>query len=268
MKISGWLITTACLSVSAWCGVGRAETAKSVTDVHGAQNATHRVAVDRLGMVTLINQKTGRPLQTFRMDRNIKVRETFLLDNGKMLAASQADHTIFWNTTTGREVGRLDQRVQGFSHDQTKLFTWHRGFLYLYSYPSLKLIGALTNESHLGVEAFLFSPDDRYLVVQLATGRPEPEEFYPNTAPQYRSIRYTRLFDTVTGQESDKIRKGFITTIGRFSADSKKYFLDNQVVRSPEGMDEGNWALDLSAGSLSSPDAQPLEPFRRQPIKD
>ena len=176
MKISGLLFTIACLSVPGWCADIHTETAKSVTDVHGDQNATYRVMEDHVGTITLKDQKTGLPIRTFHMNRNIKVREMFLLDKGKTVAASQADHTVFWNTATGREVGRLDQRVQGFSHDQTKLFTWHRGFLSLYSYPSLKLIGTLNNESRMGVEAYLFSPDDRYLAVQLATGRPEAEE--------------------------------------------------------------------------------------------
>lgn len=66
----------------------------------------YSVSGSRNGLVTVKEPIFSEVIRTFQMDTGVVVRETFLLDGGKTVAASQKDHTVFWNLETGREISR------------------------------------------------------------------------------------------------------------------------------------------------------------------
>ena len=84
----------------------------------------YSVSGSRSGTVTVTETVSGKVVRTFQMDSGVVVRETFLLDGGKTVAASQKDHAVFWDLETGREIRRFPQRIYGFSPDETKFFTY------------------------------------------------------------------------------------------------------------------------------------------------
>jgi hypothetical protein len=86
-------------------------------------NSRYSVSGDIHGIVTVKDAVSSEVIRTFQMDNGRVVCKTFLLDGGKTVAASQIDHTVFWQLATGREVRRFPQRIYGFSHDETKFFT-------------------------------------------------------------------------------------------------------------------------------------------------
>jgi len=85
------------------------------------RSSRYSVSGSRQGQVTVKDAATGEVIRTFQMDDGVVVRETFLLDGGKTVAASQKDHTIFWDLTTGKKNRRFPQRIYGFSPDE-KIF--------------------------------------------------------------------------------------------------------------------------------------------------
>ncbi len=86
----------------------------------------YSVSGSREGQVTVKDATTGEVFRTFEMDSGVVVRETFLLDGGKTVAASQKDHTIFWDLTTGKKNRRFPQRIYGFSPDEKTFFTYEK----------------------------------------------------------------------------------------------------------------------------------------------
>ncbi|ODH03127.1 hypothetical protein A4S05_20730 [Nostoc sp. KVJ20] len=100
------------------------------------------------------------------MDKGVVVREVFLLDGGRTVAACQKDHAIFWNLATGQQIYRFPKRIYGFSHNETKFFSYkYPDGVSLYAYPEMTQICELLNRRMSGPFHFLFSPDDRFLVV-------------------------------------------------------------------------------------------------------
>ncbi|MDY7013141.1 MAG: hypothetical protein SVX43_05975 [Cyanobacteriota bacterium] len=133
--------------------------------------------------MTVTDPISGNIIRTFQMTEGVVVRETFLLDNGRTVGASQKDRAVFWDLETGREIGRIDQRVYGFSEDEKKLWTFGSRGLLVYSYPELIQTCQLTDrparEGGTGPGKFQFSPDSRFLVIYFSPGRPAADEDYP-----------------------------------------------------------------------------------------
>lgn len=185
---------------------------------------SYEVSGDRQGQVTVKDRISQRVIRTFQMPPGV-VREVFLLDDGKIVGASQQNRAIFWNLGTGQEISQFPQRIYGFSHDETQFFTYAPGKLLVYNYPKLILKCELKNLDMIGPEKFVFSPDDRFLAVLLATGRPENDENYPGTGPLRRSIRNSKLFDISNCQEIQEFSKLMIFQLGKFSDNSQFYDL-------------------------------------------
>ena len=181
----------------------------------------YSISGSRNGIVTVKDAVSSEVIRTFQMDAGVVVRETFLLDGGKTVAASQKDHAIFWNLETGREIRRLPQRVYGFSHDETKFFTYElpQGIVFMYNYPSFTLICKIL-KGGAGPEQFRFSPNDRFLNIVFATGYPPTDENYPHSNPTRSSLIYAKLFDIQTCQEIKEFSQLRLGNIGEFSADS------------------------------------------------
>ncbi len=193
----------------------------------------YSVSGSRQGQVTVKEATTGKIIRTFQMDSGVVVRETFLLDGGKTVAASQKDHTVFWDLETGREIRRFPQRIYGFSHDGTKFFTLKslaEGSLLLYAYPSLTSICELIPEaSGGGIMNFSLAPDNRFLNVMFAPNYPESDENYPPGRPQCPPTVITvNLFNLETCQEIKEFTQAFgpFADIGIFSPDSN--FLESR----------------------------------------
>lgn len=201
------------------------------------------VSGDRQGQVTVKDAATGEVIRTFQMDAGVVVRETFLLDGGKTVAASQKDHTVFWDLATGKEIRRFPQRIYGFSHDETKFFTlkYPEGILLLYAYPSLTLICELIPKPAGGDGPMDFSlaPNDRFLVVMFSPNYPESDENYPNGEPSYRLSPSVRLFNLETCQEVEEFAQAFGSgfDMGTFSQNSN--FIEVKTVFSGKAFSQG-----------------------------
>ena len=181
----------------------------------------YSVSGSRNGIVTVKDAVSSEVIHTFKMDDGVVVRETFLLDGGKTVAASQKDHAIFWNLETGKEVRRFPQRIYGFSHDETKFFTYTfpQGIIFLHSYPSFTL-ACKWKKGAPGPVQFRFSPNDRFLNIQFGNGYPPIDENYPLPDRSGGPVNYSRLFDIETCQEIKEFSRLHLGSIGEFSADS------------------------------------------------
>lgn len=161
------------------------------------------------------------------------MRETFLLEGGKVVAASQKDSARFWDLETGREIRRFPQRIYNFSHDESMFFTYTfpQGIVFLYSYPSFTLVCKIKKGAP-GPEQFRFSPNNRFLNIKFSNGYPASDENYPKPNPSRRPIIYARLYDINTCQKIREFYQLNLLSIGEFSADSN--FLVTPEYRRPE----------------------------------
>lgn len=181
----------------------------------------YSISGSRNGIVTVKDAVSSEVIRTFQMDAGVVVRETFLLGGGKTVAASQKDHAVFWDLEKGKEIRRFPQRIYGFSHDETKFFTYKfpQGIIFLHSYPSFTLVCKIWKGGG-GPVQFRFSPNDRFLNIQFATGYPESDENYPLGNPSRGGVNYARLFHIQTCQEIKEFYQLRLVNIGEFSADS------------------------------------------------
>lgn len=190
----------------------------------------YSISGSRNGIVTVKNAVSSEVIRTFKMDDGVVVRETFLLDGGKTVAASQKDHAVFWELDTGKEIRRFPQRIYGFSHDETKFFTYQfpQGIIFLHSYPSFTLV-CKWKKGAPGPEQFRFSPNDRFLNITFSNGYPPMDENYPLPDRSGGPVNYARLFDIETCQEIKIFSQLRLLNIGEFSADSLFLFTSEYV---------------------------------------
>ncbi|MEG4807455.1 hypothetical protein QUA82_06985 [Microcoleus sp. F8-D3] len=181
----------------------------------------YSVSGSRNGIVTVKDAVSSEVIRTFKMDDGVVVRETFLLDGGRTVAASQKDHAVFWDLETGKEIRRFPQRIYGFSHDETKFFTYElpQGIIFLHRYPSFTLVCKWKKGSP-GPEQFRFSPNSRFLNITFSNGYPPSDENYPLPDRSGGPVNYARLFDIETCQEIKEFSQLNLLSIGEFSADS------------------------------------------------
>ena len=213
----------------------------------------YSVSGDRWGRVTVKNATTGEVIRSFPMDYGVVVRETFFLDGGKTLAASQKDHAVFWDWATEKEIRRFPQRIYGFSRDETKFFTlkYPDQIILLYAYPSLKFICELRPEpaGGEGIMDFSLSPNDRFLVVMFASNYPESDENYPGGDSSYRTTISVNLFNLETCQEIKEFAQAFNPGMntGYFSQDSNFIVLEKAFFSRPGASDSGfgSWRFNL-----------------------
>lgn len=181
----------------------------------------YSISGSRNGIVTVKDAVSSEVIRTFQMDAGVVVRETFLLDGDKTVAASQKDHAVFWELATGKEVRRFPQRIYGFSHDETKFFTYKfpQGIIFMHSYPSFTLV-CKWKKGAPGPVQFRFSPNDRFLNITFGNGYPPSDENYPLPDRSGGAVNYARLFDIETCQEIKEFYQLNLLSIGEFSADS------------------------------------------------
>ena len=221
---------------------------------NNVSNSRYFVNGYRQGLVMVKHATTAEPIRTFFMDYGVVVRETFLLDGGKTVAASQKDHTVFWDFETSKEISRFPQRIYGFYHDETKFFTLKEpeGTLVLYAYPSLKFICELIpKENRGGIMDFTLAPNDGFLMVMFASNYPESDENYPRGDFSLRGSFTVHLFNPETCQEIKEFTQAFglETYSGIFSPDSNFIELKRAFVTKPgsSGSEEGSWRFNLKS---------------------
>ncbi len=187
----------------------------------------------------------------FQMDADKWVREVFVLDDGKTVGASQADHTVFWDVATGKETGRVAERVYGFSHDGRKFFTRSEdGKLWLYKYPERKRLRQIETNVGAGMDAFLFSPNDRYLAIKFTFARPEPESTYPRPHRINNNIVSISIYDLDTGANvSSWSPYTFNHNMGVFSPDSRYYDVEDTIIT--RYVESGVWRYDLTTRKVN-----------------
>lgn len=219
--------------------------------VNTVQASGYQVCGDPQGQVTVREIASQEVIRTFGMDEGVVVREVFLLDGGRTVAASQKDHAVFWDLATGQQVHRFQQRIYGFSHDETKFFTYkYPDGVSLYAYPELTQICELLNRRMAGPFHFLFSPDDRFLVVWFGTGYPSSDKNYPRRNRARAALAYTKLFNLDTCQEIQefsRLRPGK----GKFSPNSRFYdFKKTWQSSSDSSWSTTSWRFDLTTYEL------------------
>jgi len=194
----------------------------------------YSVSGDRQGIVTVKDAVSSEVIRTFKMDAGVVVRETFLLDGGKTVAASQKDHAVFWELATGKEIRRFPQRIYGFSHDETKFFTWQaldkKHNILLYSYPDMNLLCKRLASPPAAPEKFHFSPNDRFLVVSFYSGVPFSDEDYLSPPIVISGLRFTHLFDLQKCEVIEDFSKLWYGGLGKFSPDSSFYVVNDALL--------------------------------------
>lgn len=223
----------------------------------------YSVSGSRQGIVTVKDAVSSEVIRTFKMDDGVVVRETFLLDGGKTVAASQKDHAVFWELDTGKEIRRFPQRIYGFSHDKTKFFTWQavdkKHNILLYSYPDMNLMCKLLPYQGLGPETFQFSPNDGFLVVTLYTGVPLSDEDYLNPPMHISGLRLTNLFDLKMCQVIEQYSQLLYGGLAKFSPDSKFYILKESLIvngrriSGPCNFNLSNYQLENCTNTIQQP---------------
>ena len=221
-----------------------------IYDAHTTQFGSLVVTGDANGLVTLTDTQTGTVERTWQMDAGVPARQVFLLDNGQTVGAAQKDHTIFWNVASGEETGRIEAEAYGFSHDQSKFFVYdnsqNQQEIALYSYPTLQPLASLATQAS-GPDSWVFSPDDHYLAIYMATSNPYSDESYPHPDAVDRNLCYAQMFDLTTNTE---VQIGSFLPVRvpiGFSADSRFYlFSGAKLVSAQEGsLQGGTFQLDI-----------------------
>ncbi len=207
----------------------------------------YSVSGSREGQVTVTDTASGETIRTFEMDSGVVVRETFLLEGGKIVAASQKDRAVFWDLTTGEEIRRFAQRIYGFAHDESKFFTFETpgSKVCLYTYPDLTFVCQLS-ENTGGPEFFLFSPDDRFLAIRLTSGFPSTDKNYPRRNIVKRGFISTKLFKIQDCQQITEFSRLNIRRIGEFSADSRYYEIPENFITIESPLKKARWRFDLT----------------------
>ncbi|WP_449419522.1 WD40 repeat domain-containing protein [Phormidium nigroviride] len=207
----------------------------------------YSVSGSRSGTVTVTETASGKVIRTFQMDSGVVVRETFILDGGRTVAASQKDHAVFWDLETGREIRRFPQRIYGFSPDETKFFTYESpGHVFLYAYPTAGRICKLVEVGYAGPAEFQFAPNSRFLVIYFLTGMPGDDRYYPYPNPDYWRISITiKLFNLQSCQDIQEFSDLRLLSLGEFSVDSKFYYLKNTRIRTEPSNERGSWQFNL-----------------------
>ncbi len=205
---------------------------------------------DRSGRIVVRSRVTNAVVLTVNMPSGV-VREIFLLDGEHVLAASQAASTYLWELPSGRLKKTMAARTYGFSHAGTIFITQTGQGVGVRAYPSGKLVCRLAAHETLGIEGSLFSPDDRYLALLFASGRPSDDAHYPGPSPVYRSAARSLLFDLHSCAEVGAFTRLKATELGVFSSDSRYYDLTDTIVETNGDFLHGSWRFDLTAGTLA-----------------
>ncbi|MGC1247493.1 MAG: hypothetical protein WA865_14865 [Spirulinaceae cyanobacterium] len=210
----------------------------------------YQVSGDEAGKVTVVDADSGEVVNTFQIDEGGVIEETFVLDEGKTIAAAQNQQTIFWNLETGEEIGRVQGRMYNFFEGQNnRIITYveKEEQTFTYSYPDLdsqcqsgRILELLENDY------FRLSPDGRYLAVLF--GIP----FEPEDEAITKYIPSSGLYDLQSCSEIKIADHPALEPkrIGEFSPDSRYYFVEHTYFRLGTSFAFGAIKFDLQTGEI------------------
>ncbi len=182
------------------------------------------------GKVIVQTKGSGRVVRTFQLQKGLVVRDLFLLNHHQVIAASQSNQTVFWDLATKRIIRRFPERVYGISHNDENFLSYDEDTktISIYSYPSFAQTCEIPLDNpDVGIAEFAFSPNDKFLAILLAPGRPEDEDHYPLPSPTKNHTRSSKLYNIAICQEVHNFSKKFqIYNIGTFTEDSRFYDID------------------------------------------
>jgi len=201
-----------------------------------------------MAVTKAVTAASGRRIAAFQMKESV-VRGIFLLEDEKVLCATERDLSVFWDLGTEKKLREINQQIYGFSHNRQMFFTYSSDGSFLYRYPD-RLICRLSGTTGEGPEEFQFSPDDRHLAVVYASGLPASDQNYPGMNPVRRGIRYTKLFNLQTCHEIDEFSKLGVRQAGEFTPDSRYYDLKGAFIRLNQVSRQGTWRFDLASRSI------------------
>jgi len=222
------------------------------------ESEVYQIIGSRTGEVTVKNRASGEVLRTFQMQKDVVIRELFLLDGGNILAASQKNNTMFWDLRTNRRIRNFPGRVYGISHNEEEFLTYDEDEkkLLLYSYPSFEQTCELpTDNPDVGIAESAFSPNDKFLAVVLVPGKPESDKYYPGVDPARTGRNYSKLFNSKSCQETQDFSKLNIFQLGNFSTDSQFYYIDGYIPSVKEGKKQytkETWRVSLTTNELEN----------------
>lgn len=207
----------------------------------------YQVSTDRLGRV-IVRDASGAIVRTFQMNTIAQVDAAFLLDSGQTVVASQFGKTLFWDLATGKEIQRLNERIYGFSPDQTKFISHNyiENTISLITYPKLQRSCQLLNKQVFPATTFLFSPDSHFLVLNFTISERGGNESAFRNEIEDKGFVYSKLFDLNTCQEMQEFSELFVSGGDRFSVDSRFLYLkDDRVYLNDRDSGRGLWRFDL-----------------------
>jgi hypothetical protein len=245
MSIVAALVCISTLTATQSCANTMQEIPNEKTD------SNYEVVGTRDGHVNLLDRRSGETIRVFTMDHPEVVREIHVLDRGRTLAVSQANETIFWEISSGRELFKAPYRIYAFSPIKTNFFIYRERNVFWISYPSLTERCKLTSSPVMGPDSFAFSPDGRFLTIVFYSGRPSTDAYYPNPEPQSKSYRYARLFDLTDCNEIEEFTRLDASMLGVFSEDSRHLTLTDAAIRLDGQYMEGSWRFDLQTRELA-----------------
>ena len=228
---------------------------------------------DRSGKVLVIDAVSGEVIRTLQMGKGVVVRNSFILESGKTVAASGENSTVFWDLETGREIRRFPQRIYGFSQDESMFFTWQRSWgksdIFVYSYPDLKQTCKMLASTLGGPDTFHFSPNDRFLAVDFYNGEPVSDKEYISPPPGFiHGMRATYIFDIQKCEMNEEFSKLWYWRLGKFTTDSNFYMINlNHALRPGQPRIWGECYYNLNNNKLENctkttpPPPQPQQRF-------
>lgn len=212
---------------------------------------SYEITGSRDGTVIVKDKISRQVIRRFQMGKGV-VRELFLLDDGKIVAASQAEHTVFWDLATGQKLKKFNQRIYGFSHNKTRFFTFSQGKSYgmgkvsLYNYPQQNLLCELATNLSVQPETFVFSPNDQFLAILFSTA--------PDTGRVIKNVIISKMFNIETCEEIEEFSELRALKIGEFSQDSKFYQLMDTELFIGSNYQKGSWQFNLTTFQLQNLD--------------
>lgn len=179
--------------------------------------STLRIAGADDGSVLIQDSVTDETIHEFQTGPG-KMRETFLLRNGTIAVGSKQDKSVVLDLTRGVEERTVPRRIYGFTPSEEFYLSYvpgPEGGLYLESAATFEILARLYPGDRGGPVELGFSPDGRYLAVELNTGYPIADEQYPVPVLP-RATQWVELFDLAKRQRIPEFAEVRIPFLGEF----------------------------------------------------
>jgi hypothetical protein len=211
-----------------------------------------KITGSRTGTVSVFSRDSGRLVRTFDMQHGHVVRGLHLLSNETVLVGAQLGQSVFWDLDTGKRTFVISQMVVGFSPDRSKFLSFANSTLYIYDSLTKSTICSFSIPTSMGLADQRFSPDGNHLAVLIGTGWPVSDSVFPAPPSIRKGVRLTKLYNIIKCKENKLFSNYFISTLGKFSEDSKYYDLINTAILNSNKGEyvRADWRLNLEFNKL------------------